>query len=753
MTTAYRNYTKAGPAGQQPSEERHLLDYVRVIYKRRWVAIPVFLLIVIVGSLNAARQTPIYRARTQLMIEKDSPSVQTLDQMFQSQDGWSNDEFYQTQYRILQSRTLARRTIDELKLWSGPLGNVPAPKASFDPVSIVSSGIARVASAVGLGTSVPEPGASATAAVDPKSADETSTQSDRIDEFKSGVDIEPIRNSRLVDIVYTSGDPGFAAQAANAWAKAYIGQSLELRFSQSKEAADWLSQQLTEQRKTLESSEAALQAYRERNGAVSVTDSASNIVVQRLTDLNGALTKAKTERINKEALYNQLKSAEASGALDAIPAVLSNDYIQKLRSEVADLQRQQAQLAERYGERHAEMIKVRTAIELADAKLKNEISKTVESVRNQFQSALSEERSLQSALDAQKTEALSLNRKGIEFGVLQREADSNKQIYESLMQRTKDAGISSERRATNIRVVDAAEIPRAPISPNLRRSVLLALVAGLTMSLGLVFFVEYLDSRLKTPNDLKQHLGVPFLGMIPAVPRGKETSNPLMHQVGLSNFSEAFKTVRTNVLFSSAEDGVRSLVVTSASPGEGKSICSANIAVAMAQAGLRVLLVDADMRRPRVHEIFELSQEPGLSNLLTGNAKASETIQKSSVPGLWLMPAGHIPPNPAELLSSPRFVDFLGALEDHFDWVVLDTPPALVVTDSMIVGNRATGVAFVVGADQTSRHAARNALEQLAGANVTVIGAILNRADVNRHAHFYASYYRKEYARYYVKSS
>lgn len=750
MNTSHRGYSKTGPKNQSASEERHLLDHVRVVYKRRWVALPVFLLIVLLGSLNAARQAPVYRARTQLMIEKDSPSVSTLDQMFQTQDGWYNDEFYQTQYRILQSRSLARRTISDLRLWNAPLGKPADPSSSVDPVSRAVSALSSV---VGLKRSTPEALLPADPAAEPKSADETRAQSEQIDAFKAGVTIEPIRNSRLVDILYTSGDPSFAAQAANALAKAYISQSLELRFSESKEAATWLSEQLSEQRAALEASEAALQAYRERNGAVSVADSASNIVVQRLTDLNSALTKAKTERINREATYNQLKTAEANGSLDSIPAVLSNDFIQKLRSDVADLQRQQAQLAERYGERHAEMIKIRTAIELAEAKLKSEVAKTVESVRNQFQSAQAEERSLQSALEAQKSEALSLNRKEIEFGVLQREADSNKQIYESLMQRTKDAGISSERRATNIRVVDAAEVPRAPIAPNLRRSVLLSLVAGLTVSLGLVFFVEYLDSRLKTPADLKQHLGVPFLGLIPAVGRTKENPNPLIHQLGLSNFSEAFKTVRTNVLFSSAEDGVRSLVVTSAGPGEGKSICAANIGIALAQAGLRVLLVDADMRRPRVHEIFDLSQEPGLSNLLTANAKASEAIQRSSVPGLWLMPAGLIPPNPAELLSSPRFVDFLGALEDHFDWVIIDTPPVLVVADSMIVGNRSTGVAFVVGADQTSRHAAKNAIEQLTGANVSVIGSILNRADVTRHAHFYASYYRKEYARYYAKPS
>jgi capsular exopolysaccharide synthesis family protein len=748
MATPYRKPSASALQGHQP-EERHLLDYVRVLYKRRWIAIPVFLLVFIVGAVNAVRQTPVYRARTQLMIQKDSPTVATLDQMFQTQDGWYNDEFYQTQYRMLQSRSLAKRTLDEMNLWNAPLGNTPPPKASLDPLSLARRGASAVLHVAKSQFGSDEP-AEATPA-EPPASDETAMQSAKIDQFKGGLSIEPVRNSRLVDILYTSPDPIFAAQAANAIAKAYIGQSMEFRFSESKEAADWLSERLTEQRKAVEASEAALQAYREQNGAITVADSASNIVVQRLTDLNAALTKAKTERINKEALYNQLKAAEANGTLDTFPAVLSNDYIQKLRADLSDLQRQQAQLAERYGERHAEMIKSRTAVQVAEAKFKGELGKVVESVRNEYQAAVSEENSLQSALNSQKAEAMSLNRKGIEYGVLQREVESNKQIYESLMQRTKETDISSERKTTNIRVVDSAEVPRAPISPNLQRSVMLSFIAGLTLSLGLVFFVDYLDSRLKTPQDLKTHLGVPFLGLIPAVSRNKDTANPLLTEVGLGSFSEAFKTVRTNVLFSSADDGLRTLVVTSAGPGEGKSICSANIAITLAQAGQRVLLADADMRRPRVHEIFDIRDEPGLSNLLTGNAKASEAIQKSSIPGLWLMPAGHIPPNPAELLGSPRFVDFIGALEDHFDWVVLDTPPVLVVADSMIVGNRATGVVFVVGADQTSRSAARTAIEQLTGANVNVIGSVLNKAEVHRHSHYYGSYYRKDYARYYSK--
>jgi polysaccharide biosynthesis transport protein len=272
------------------------------------------------------------------------------------------------------------------------------------------------------------------------------------------------------------------------------------------------------------------------------------------------------------------------------------------------------------------------------------------------------------------------------------------------------------------------------------------------MAVGLVFFIEYLDNRLKSPQDLKAHLGIPFLGMIPVVPKSKDAQNPLLNGRVSANFSEAFKTVRTNVLFSTAEEGLRSLVVTSAGPGEGKSIVSANLAIALAQTGLRVLLVDADMRRPRVHEIFDFAQEPGFSNLLTSNAKASEVIKRSSVHGLWLLGAGHIPPNPAELLGSPRYTDFLASLDEHFDWVVVDTPPVLVVADSMIVANQATGVVFVVGADQTSRHAAKNAVDQLAATGAHVVGSVLNRADLHRNPHYYSAYYKKEYSRYYVKS-
>jgi succinoglycan biosynthesis transport protein ExoP len=739
------------PVTHPTPDEKHVMDYLKVVYRRRWIALPIFLIVFVVGAVNALREIPIYQARVQMLIQKDAPNVARLDQVFESQSSWYDSDFYQTQFRILQSRTLARRTIDAMNLWKEPkLGHGPDPKPSISFTAYFWRGIYSGIDLVRRPFAEPAPQVASqeTTHVD----GETSAQSGRIDEFLSGLNVVPVRNSQIVEIHYTSSDPEFAAQAANAVAKSYIQQTTEFKFSASKDAADWLSERLAEQRKAVEASEAALQAYKEKNGGVSITDGASNIVVQRLTELNSALTKAKTERINKEASYNQLKSAEAAGTLDSFPTVQASEYIQKIRTDLSDLQRQQAQLADRYGERHAEVIKNRTAIQQAEAKLRAELSKVVQSVHSEYQAALGQEQSLQSALDAQKSEALTLNRKGIEYGVLQREAESNRQIYESLMQRTKETGITSESRATNVRIVDPAETPRGPISPNVGRELEVSFGTALFFAVALAFGLEYLDNRIKSPQEMKEQLGIPFLGMVPAV--GKDAGDPLLSRSVPANFAEAFKSIRTNVLFSSAEDGMRSVVVTSSGPGEGKSIVSANIAVALAQAGQRVLLIDGDMRRPRVHEIFGIEQEPGLSNVLTGAAKTADAVRRCpTVHGLWLLSSGHIPPNPAELLGSHRFRDFVGSLEEHFDWVVIDSPPVLVVTDSSIVANHASGVVFVVGSDKTSRQAARAAVEQLDAANARIIGSVLNRVNLTRHQYYYSAYYRKEYSKYYVKNA
>ena len=728
-------------------DEKHLTDYLRVLYKRRWVAIPTFLVILVVGVINTYRTTPIYEAHAQILIEKDTPRVAGLNDMFTQQDGWYNDEFYQTQYRILQSRSLARKAVKTMQL-----GDHPAYKRMIStPPPMTLAGAVGTAYSAAKTAILGEAPRSAPPDVSPVPAasGETPQEAALVDAFLGALTVVPVRNSRLVELRFTSSEPQLAADMANALAKTYIEQNLEFKFNSSREATDWLSAQMGEQRKKVEESEAALQRYKEQHDAVAVEDR-QNIVVQRLGEMNAAVTKAKTTRIEKEALYNQLKAMQTSGSIDSFPAVLANDYVQKIKGDLGDLQRQQAQLADKYGDRHPEMIKIRTAIQSTEAKLKNEIDKVVDSVKSEYESARAQEVSLAGALDSQKYEALSLNRKGIEYSVLQREAESNRQVYESLLQRTKETGISGEFKASTIRVVDAAEVPKSPFLPRRERDVSLAGLTGLLIAVGLVFFFEYLDNRIKSPQELRATLSVPFLGMVPAVP---DQHQALITEGVPANFAESIRSIRTNVLFSSAEEGAHIVVITSAGPGEGKSVVSSNLAVSLAQAGQRVLLIDADMRRPRVHEIFDLPQEPGLSNLLVGDCKPSEAVRKwKTVQGLCVLSAGMIPPNPAELLGSKRFEEYVSTLGEHFDWVLVDSPPVLAVSDAAVVANGASGVVFVVGADQTSRQAAREAIHQLQSAHARVIGAVLNRVDLERNPYYYAHYYRKEYAKYYAKA-
>jgi succinoglycan biosynthesis transport protein ExoP len=715
--------------------EVHLIDYVKVLYKRRWTAITAFLIVVMSVAVYTFTATPIFEAKVQVLIEKENENVVTFKEAVEQNQ--ITDDYYQTQYKILQSRILARRTLDALKLWDDPQFN--SPPAQFSARSLVMAPIGWVRGWF-----------PSNKLVDPPDVTETKAQSSRIDRFLNALTVAPIRNSRLVDVRFASPDAALSARVANTLATQYIQQNLEFKFNASKEASDWLTGQLAEQRKQVDASEQALQRYREQTDAVSLEDR-QNIVVQKLSDLNAAVTRAKTDRMLKEGAYNQIKAVQGDrNALDTIPAILSNSFIQQQKAEIADLQRQQSQLSEKLGPNHPDMRKVTTTIQQADIKLQGEIAKVVQGMRNDYQAAAAQEQSLTAVLNQQKDEALALNRKGIDYGTLQRDATTNQQIFSSLLQRTKETGISGALKTSNIRIIDLAEVPRGPTSPNTQTNLLLALLGGATLAVGLAFFFEYLDNRIKTPDEIKQHLGLPFLGMVPAL-FDQHIENPLIISGVPSNFVESFRAVRTNVLFSSAEKGGRSVVVTSTGPGEGKTAVAANLGIALAQSGQRVLLIDADLRKPRIHTVFSEKREPGLSNVLVGTAKVSESVRVSGTPGLWILPAGAHPPNPAELLGSQRFRDFMTSMTPHFDWIVIDTPPVMAVTDASVVAHLMNGVLFVVGAEMTSRHAAQRALEQLEQARAKFIGAVLNRVDLQHNAYYYSQYYRREYTDYYQK--
>jgi succinoglycan biosynthesis transport protein ExoP len=709
-----------------------VMHYLQVLYRRRYIAAATFLVVFMSVALYTFTAVRVYEGSVRILIERDTPNVVSFQEVLEQSE--ITDDYYETQYRILQSRALARRTIDALDLWSHP-------QLSRPPRLTVRGAIMAPVNAVARWFEPARP-------VEPPGAAETRTQSRVIDRFLSQVTVAAVRYSRLVDVTFRSPDPGLAARVANSLADQYIKQSLELRSDATREASEFLVQQLAEQRTRLDASEQALQAYRERTGSISLEER-QNVVVQRLADLNAAVTKANTARIQKEAAYNQMKAVlENPAAMDGVPLILSNAFVQQQKSELAQLERQRAQLSEKLGPNHPDMVKVNVAIENAEGRLQAQIAQIVQAMRNEYEAALAEERTLAAALNQQKIEAQQLNRAGIEYGVLQRDATANRQMFEALLKRTQETGVSEELKTGNIRVVDQAEIPTGPVSPNILNNLLMALLGGLTLAIGLVFGFEYADDRLKNPDEVKKHLGLPFLGMVPAL-FDKTITVPLLSNGVPSVFAESFRSIRTNVLFSSTDEGGRFIVITSSAPGEGKTVVATNLALALAQAGHRVLLIDGDMRKPRVHEVFGAPATPGLSNLLVGNVTASEAIRESDTPGFWIMPAGTLPPNPAELLGSKRFRDFAAFLLQYFDWVIIDTPPVMAVTDAAITANLAHGVLFVVGSEMTSRRIAQRAVEQLELGHAKFLGAVLNRVDLEHNAYYYSRYYRAEYGNYY----
>lgn len=709
-------------------QDVHLTDYLRVLYKRRWAAITVFTLVMLAVMVYAFTATPIYEAQTRILIESDDPNIVTFSTVID--ESQAKADYYQTQYNILQSRALARQTIDQLRLWSSPLLNRP------------DSWLTQVGAAMTRRTEIQD---------DVPGADETMAQSRVVDEFLRNLEIAPIRNSRLVDINYQLADPALAARIANAMATNYIAQNLEYKFTASRDASSWLADRLAEEKQAVERAEAALQQYRERHDSISPEDR-QNIVVQRLADLNSAATRAKTERLQKEAVYQQVRelSATDAAALNTFPAILANAFIQQQKAELASLQRQQAQMAERLGERHPDMLKIQSAITHAQGQIQTEIARIVAAVRTEFEAARAQEEAVTAALATQKSEALAMNRAAIDYSVLERDVESSTQIYNTLLQRTKETSVAGELKSSNIRVVDRAERPERPVAPRALFSLLLALLGGTILGTGTAFFFEYLDSRIKSPEEIDTYLGLPSIGMIPALGKTWQGSDPLITNPVPPNFAEAFRTLRTNVLFSAATPGCRTIAVTSTGPGEGKTLVASNLAIGFATAGQRVLLLDADMRRPRLHEVLTGPQEPGLSNLLVGDATASDALRKTPVPDLYVLTAGRIPPNPAELLGSRAFKDLLASVRERFDWIVIDTPPVMAVTDPNIVASMTDGVVFVIGAEMTSYKIARRAIEQLEHARARFAGAVLNNVQIQRHAYYYSQYYRREYASYYA---
>lgn len=708
------------------ADSAHILDYLAHSYKYRYLAASVFLLAVLVAVAKTYATTPLYRGQARLIVEVEDDQVSNLAGVLSGENFRDPAPYYQTQFRILTSRELARRTVRSLKL---------DQVAEFNGVGAARTNLAeaveRAKGWVGLSRPAVPTGPPPEALV--------------VSGFLSRVAVEPVKGTRLVDVSFVSASPELAARAANQLAREYVDQNAEQRRYYVTSGLSWLEQELERQKSKVESSERALASYREEQNAVSLEDR-QNIVVSRLNQLNDAVTRAKTTLVQKEALYNQVKALSPGAPVDSIPAILQNPYVQSLKTQLAELERDRANLSERYGERHPEIIKVNASIRDASRQLEQELSKTIDAIRNDYQAAAAEERALSDTLDEQKGAALSLGRKSVSYTVLEREAQSNRQVYENLLAREKELQVLAGSRGNNVRVVELAEVPGAPFSPNLRRALALASMVGLALAVGLVVVLSYLDDTVRTPEDITNKLNVPFLGLVPKVKPGE---SPLLSTKAPHEFGESFRSLRTALAFSNSAQGGKVVVLTSSQPLEGKTTTACNIALALALGGERVLLIDADLRRPSVARTLGLEEGRGLSHLLTGQAAPRDVIRRMDTPNLWVMSAGQVPPNPSELLASPRMKALLDANHGWFDWVIVDAPPILAVTDAVILAPLASGVAFVVRSEMTPQRHVKQALGTLMRGQPRLLGVVLNGVDLDRNKYYYSRYYGYEHSHYY----
>jgi len=744
--------------GAPQRETRPFIDWknaVRIVRRRVWPAATVAVIVFVAAVVHAFTQVPVYEAKARILIEADRGNPAGLKDPLEEDRSSVTD--YQTQLMILQSRSLARQTMQALGVWNRPIAmklETEPERGSFPAfLKAANDGAKNVMSWLW------EPAAPVPSTVPRRDADEQGDDTSKIDEFLAGLRVAPVPDTRLVDVYYTSPEAPVASMYVNAIVTHFIQQNAEAKMTASKEVIDWLNERLIEQRKTLEASEGALQRYRSKHNIVTIGEQAS-LSAQKLTEMSAAVTKAKTDRIEKEAMFKQLESIKNDpAALESFPAVLANPHVQAARSELIALKRQQAQIAEKFGQRHPNRIKIDDQVQSADARLKAEIAQVLSAVRNEFAGARAAEEALDQTLEVQKRDTLLRNGDDVEFVLLQRDAESNRAIWQSLQQRVNEFAVTRERRNSSVRIVDAAEVPKVALAETVRKNLRYGALGAFFLGLCVAFCLEYFDSHVKTPEQIKTELGLPFLGLVPLVNAREVVGSPLVgadvnDRAGIPpGFGESFRKLRTNVRLSIPDDHTQPLLITSAGMGEGKTVVASNLATTLALSNQRVLLIDADLRRPRLHRVFELPQEPGLSNLLVGEVVASQVVQKTNIPGLLVLTSGTVPPNPSELLESKRFKDFLSQLSQHFDWVLIDSPPVLPVTDAMVLSQIVAGVVLVVSADATPLQAARTAVDQLDVARARILGAVLNRVDLERRAYYYAQHYREEDERYYSRAA
>ena len=701
--------------------EPHLLDYLIILRKHQWLIATFLLTVVTVVTIASFKMKPVYQAAARVEVDKESQN--TLPFQGVNYDEYVDLENYvETQVKILQSETLALQTIRELNL-----GQYPEFGGPSGPLAQAHGGAEARPAILGA--------------------------------FLGRLSVKRVPNSRLVEVQFESGNPELAARVANGHVHNYIEQNFRSKYDATTQASGFLSQELEELRIKVEKSEDARVAY-ERQNQIWQIDEKQNITTQTLGDLNKAVTEAQTGMAASEALYRMA----TSGNVDLLPEVRNSPVIQDLARRKSALDDSYTEALEQYGPNFPKVQRIAEQKKEVEAELTRAQNIMVGSIEEDYNTARQHLGLLQEALERQKAESNQLAEKLVQFHILEHDAESNKQLYDGLLQKLKEAGITAGLRSSNIRVVDPALIPSAPAGPQRTKNILMSILVGLVGGIGLALFREYLDNTVKSPDDIESLVGLPSLAVVPAQPSSNghhskwpqlkhktaphSVSGPrvetLSHTQPKSQISEAFRALRTSLLLSQADHPPQVILVTSALPREGKTTAAVNLAVTLAQLGDRTLLLDSDMRKPGIRRALNLlsGNEKGLSSYLAGVTNLDEIVVPHPViSNLETITTGPVPPSPADLLSSRRMREAISELRLRFKFIVIDSPPVMAATDAVIVSSLTDGVLLVARSGETPKEAFTRTRDLLGAVKCRILGVVLNAVDSSAPDYYYSYRY------------
>lgn len=714
---------------EQHATELNIAEWLHVL-RRRWLLLAAAGAIGLAAAAVHYAMTPnLYVAMAVLQIERRSLTPLVGSQTPWLEDWW-NMEYYPTQYKLLESRGLAERVVRNLRLAEDPFFN---PGGKPLPVGPAAEGEAADADLSVLGGLA--------------------------NRLRAGLTVDPVRNTQLVTLTYRSTNPEFAARAVNGFADAFIDWGIENRSTTAGNASSFLSSQIDTLKKEIQDKEAQLQDVSRTSNIVEL-DSGSNVTMQRLEALNKNYSDALRARIEKEARYRELMSSPK----EAVAESQSDGLVTDLKRKQLEMERDYEIGLKTYKKDFPKMLELQAAIEKGRQHLAGVVEEMVDKARKtayaEYQTALRQETALEQEMRGLKSEVLNESSASVEYHNLNLEVQTRRNLLDEVLKAQSETEVTARLQGTresNVRIVDRALTPGGPASPNLKQDLSTGLLMGLLAGLGLVLLLEYLDRTVKTADQLERLLGLPALAVIPDVTDAgssyggyrsygyggapekkgsrrwleKKAEAPgrielVPHEGPRLAVSEAYRSLRTALLLSSAHE-LKVVAVTSAVASEGKSATATNLGVVMAQLGRRVLIVDADLRKPRLHEVLQVSNRAGLVSCLTGNADFESVISRTSVPNLFVIPAGPNPPNPSELLASDRMQELVRLARSRFDFVVIDTPPILPVTDAALVGTLVDGVTLCLRAGKVTRDEARSCLDRLRLAGIKVLGVVLNR--------------------------